>query len=321
MDKLAIFDWWEVNLAGGSEPERVLGFPGHRRFLRHVRPRPHRGPISCRGGRSSRRDARRRHERPALEAPIRRAARRRRPVDPHCRRELHGRGRRARGLCVPEHRGRVGGISPHRGERRQSQGSIAHGLRPAGAGRDDRAGAPGSTGALHAHAGDVSARQRRTCGECPHARRGYTRRRLASSCRDDSGRGATGAAYRRHEHREPAHRARLGSPTRDGRTTRDWGESQPCAPSVRGREPGARLAGGAARARHGVDLVARDARGDAGANRAVHSRVEPDCRRLAARGRHARRGARRGAALQRGAGAADVAPRALAGAGPGRPVR
>jgi len=25
-DKLAVFDWWEVNLAGGSEPERVLGF-------------------------------------------------------------------------------------------------------------------------------------------------------------------------------------------------------------------------------------------------------------------------------------------------------
>ena len=26
LDKLAIFDWWEVNLAGGSEPVRVLGF-------------------------------------------------------------------------------------------------------------------------------------------------------------------------------------------------------------------------------------------------------------------------------------------------------
>lgn len=26
VDKLAVFDWWEVNLAGGSEPERVLGF-------------------------------------------------------------------------------------------------------------------------------------------------------------------------------------------------------------------------------------------------------------------------------------------------------
>ncbi len=319
LDKLAIFDWWEVNLAGGSEPERVLGFqvtgdffdmfglvPTAGRFLAEADEAPGATRVVVM---SDRLWKRRFGARPDVVGQSLRIA----------RRELHGRGRRARRLCVPEHRGRVGGISPHRRERRQSQGSIAHGLRPAGAGRDDRAGAPGSAGALHAHAGDVSARQRRTCGECPHARRGHTRRRLASSCRDDSGRGAAGAAHRRHEHREPAHRARLGSPTRDGGAARDWGESQPCAPPVRGREPGARPAGGSARARHGVDLAARDARGDAGANRAVHSRVEPDCRRLAARGRHARCGARRGAALQRGAGAADVAPRALAGAGPGRP--
>ena len=175
LDKLAVFDWWEVNLASGSEPERVLGFqvtgdffdmfglvPTAGRFLAEADEAPGATHVVVMSDRLWKRRFGARPD--VVGQPLRIGGESYTVV-----------GVAPEGFAFPEHRGRVGALSAHRGERGQSQRSIAHGVRPAGAGRDDRAGAPGSTGALHAHAGDVPARQRRTRGECPDARRGHAR--------------------------------------------------------------------------------------------------------------------------------------------------
>ena len=210
-ERLAAFEWWDVNLAGVDDPERDLGLPRLGRLLS----RAARGARARADVRGRRRDARtapaRDHRAQPLATPFPGRPRRHRENDSARYRAVRSHRCRAGGVRLSDGRGNLGAAVVRRGGGRPASAAIPLRRRAARARAIGR-GCPGTDGGdRRAPRAAVSGSQSRTGRAGVDAHRGHARPGAGTDPGALAGLGRVRAAHRVREHREPAARARRPS--------------------------------------------------------------------------------------------------------------